>query len=231
MQEIIIDKIEHMPEQYKNCINYVIKHAKKIYKENLSCIFLAGSGGKGNILENWSDLDLYFITNKFDMEANFKVYSNIKDNAFGIHVGTTFYTKDMVKNLNVDSKTLVAFYEYTNLNLNYFIYNSIEINKVSLDDIIYSKREVNDLIQVVNREYNSFILSQNNFKTLIKKITLLVKVYMIKKYNIFTYGYNNVFREINKVINIENIIRMKKINEYEIKYFSDIINIVMEGMK
>ena len=67
-------------------------------------------------------------------------------------------------------------------------------------------------------------------------MTLLVKVYLIKKYNELIYGYNDVFKKLNILenidinIDIEKIIERKVINDIELKYFSDIINIIIEGI-
>lgn len=236
MQETSFKIIDKLPIRYKEALNYVIEESKKIYKENLLSIFLAGSGGKGNIIEGWSDLDLYFITNDFDIEANSKLFSKVKDNEFNIHIGTTFYTLDMITKLKVDSKTLVAFYEYKNLNCNSFIYNRLEIKDIKFEDIICNNKEINDLIQIVGREIYIYKFNKNNFKTLIKKMTLLVKVFLIKKYNKFVYGYNDVFNALNILenidinIDIEKIIERKVISGIELKCFSDIINIIMEGI-
>ena len=152
MQEISFKIIDKLPMYYKEALNYVIEESKKIYKENILSIFLAGSGGKGNIIENWSDLDLYFITKDFVIESNAKLFSKVKDNKFNIHIGTTFYTLDMINKLNVDTKTLVAFYEYKNLNCNLFVYKNLEIKDIKFEDIICSYKEINDLIQIVGRE-------------------------------------------------------------------------------
>lgn len=236
MQKTSFKIIDKLPTDYKEALNYVIEESNKIYKENLLSIFLAGSGGKENIIEGWSDLDLYFITNDFDIEANAKLFSKIKDNKFNIHIGTTFYTIDMINKLKVDSKTLVAFYEYKKLNCNSFVYNNLEIKDIKFEDIICNTKEINNLIQIVGREVYVYKLNKSNFKTLIKKMTLLVKVYLIKKYNKFVYGYNDVFDELNILenidvsIDIENIIERKVITDIQLKYFSDIINIIIEGI-
>lgn len=170
------------------------------------------------------------------MEANAKLFSKVKDNKFNLHIGTTFYTLDMLTKLNVDSKTLVVFYEYKNLNCNSFLYKNIVIKDIKFEDIICNNKEINDLIQLVGREIYIYKLNKSNFKALIKKMTLLVKAYLIKKYNEFIYGYNDVFNKLNILeninidIDIEKIIKRKVFNDIELKYFSDIINIIIEGI-
>ena len=91
------ERLNKLPDKYKNTINKITEDALNIYKENLNTIFLAGSCGKGKCIPNWSDIDLYIVTNKLDFDQNLKFYS--KSLGYEIHVGTTFYTADMVNKL------------------------------------------------------------------------------------------------------------------------------------
>lgn len=234
MQKINIEKITNLPKKYQDILVDIIDVANEIYKDNLLDIFLAGSGGRGHIIENWSDLDLYIITNNFDIEKNIIFYDKTKNNNYDIHIGTTFYTKNMIENLDVDSKTIVAFYEHQNYNLNTFIYNNIKIKHIEFKDIISSDKEFNNLLQVVLREIYNYKLFKNNFKTLIKKITLLIKIYIIKNNQEYVYNYNNIFNKFNNIMNIneqidiENIIKKSYINSEELNYFYKIINLIIK---
>jgi len=234
MQEINIKKITNIPKKYQEVLIDIIDIANEIYKDNLLDIFLAGSGGRGHIIENWSDLDLYVITNYFDLESNLIFYSKTKNNDYGIHIGTTFYTKKMIENLDVDQKTIVAFYEYQKYNLNTFIYNNIKIKHIEFKDILSSDKEFNNLLQVVLREIYNYKLYKNNFKTLIKKITLLIKIYIIKNIQEYVYNYNNIFNKFNYIMNIneqidiEEVIKKGYINSEELNYFYIIINLIIK---
>jgi len=234
MQKINIEKITNIPNNYQNVLLDTIEISKEIYKDNLIDIFLAGSGGRGHIIENWSDIDLYIITNHFDIEKNLLFYNKIEKNNYDIHIGTTFYTKKMIENLDIDSKTFASFYEYQNYNLNTFIYNNIKIKKIEFKNIISSDKEFNNLIQVVLRELYKYKLFKNNFKTLIKKITLLIKIYIIKNKKEYVYNYNNIFNKFNDIINlnkeidIEKIIKRGYINSKELTYFYKIINLIIK---
>jgi len=234
MQKINIEKITNLPKKYQDVLVDIIDVANEIYKDNLLDIFLAGSGGRAHIIENWSDLNLYIITNNFDIEKNIIFYDKTKNNDYDIHIGTTFYTKNMIENLDVDSKTIVAFYEHQNYNLNTFIYNNIKIKHIEFKDIISSDKEFNNLLQVVLREIYNYKLFKNNFKTLIKKITLLIKIYIIKNNQEYVYNYNNIFNKFNNIMNIneqidiENIIKKSYINSEELNYFYKIINLIIK---
>lgn len=201
-----------LPKEYNDTINDIILVAKNIYKDNLKAIFLAGSSGKGYVIEGWSDIDLYIITNYFDFNANNIFYKECLNKV--IHIGTTFYTLDNVNKLNVDPKTIISIYEYQEYGVNRFIYNSIEFPKINYSYIIEKTANpiINDTIQAVIREYNNYILTKNNFKSLIKKLTVLLKIYLNKNYNTFTFGYKNVFDTYFKIthskyIDIERIIK------------------------
>lgn len=203
MKRIMLNRLLcKIPSSYKDVISNVIKDAKKIYKENLEALFLAGSTGKGNCIEDWSDIDLYIITKKFDLKQNVKFYKKAK--GYHIHVGTTFYTVDMISRLEVDQKTKVAFYEYKNYSVNGFIYGDINIPNIEFKDLIDSEKSLNDLIQTVLRELYNYQIDKKNIKTLIKKTTLLIKVYLETKRHLSIFNYPNVFKTFNKCEKIEN---------------------------
>ena len=61
----------------------------------------------------------------------------------------------MIKNLNVDQKTKVAFYEYQNYKVNTFIYGMVEIPTIGFNCLLKCEKSIDDLIHAVERElYN-----------------------------------------------------------------------------
>ena len=53
------DIIDNLDIEYKIVLNRALKNAIQIFGDNLLNLTLGGSGGKGNIIKNWSDLDIY----------------------------------------------------------------------------------------------------------------------------------------------------------------------------
>ena len=67
-KEIIIvqgNKLEYQKKHY-DTIKKVVFYAKEIFNDNLCNITLGGSGGKGKIIDKWSDLDFYIILRRYD---------------------------------------------------------------------------------------------------------------------------------------------------------------------
>ena len=205
--------LKNTPDEYLEIINNVIKDGTKIYKDNLQAIFLAGSVAKGNCIDGWSDIDLYIITKKLDLIANKKFYDEVKK--YKIHIGTTFYTVESINNLAVDQKTKAAFYEYHQYNVNEIVYGDFKVPHVSYEKFLETETFMNDLVQAVERELYEYEISKKNFKTLIKKTTLLMKVYLNSNFKIYSYGYDNVSRKFKENVNnkisfdIEKIIKTK----------------------
>ena len=109
----------------------------------------------------------------------------------------------MLSNLQIDQKTKVAFYEYHNYNVNGLIYGNIDIPIVDFDRIA-SNESLPDLIQTVERELYNYKLYKNNLKSLVKKTSLLIRLYLETKRKIFVFGYSNIFRTFNICESINN---------------------------
>ena len=118
-----------LPNNYLKIFTIVVNKILGIYDNELVDIMLAGSGGKGLIIYNWSDLDIYIIVNKYDISKNnilHKYLQTIKE----IHVGETVYSKNHFLEKMVDDKTLVSMYE-NQLGYNPLLFNNITIPSVS----------------------------------------------------------------------------------------------------
>ena len=225
----------NISKEYKKVIEYVIKIAKEIYKDNLNSLFLAGSTGKGEMIDGWSDLDIYIITNKLDLESNKKFYElSLKEEK--IHIGTTFYTIDNINNLFVDAKTIISIYEYQNYNVNAFIYGKINFPKIEYSYLVNrtAKPLINEAIQAVIREYNNYLISEKNLKSLVKKLTVLLKIYLNLNYETFTFGYKNVFETYfektnTNYIDIKKIIKTNDMEKEMIKTTNEILNTIIVG--
>ena len=154
-----------IPAEYKSFIDKSVLLARKVYKDNLVSILLGGSTAKGNCIDGWSDIDLYIITNKLDLDANKEFYEKTKK--YKIHIGTTFYTISMINNLEIDSKTFATFYEYYNYDVNKIIYGNFKVPNITYGQLLSAESDINNLIQAVERELYNYMIDKNNFKTLI----------------------------------------------------------------
>ena len=221
-----------IPTQYKACIDKAIFLARKIYKENLVALFLGGSTAKGNCIEGWSDIDLYIITNKLDLDANKEFYE--KSKKYKIHIGTTFYTVSMINNLELDSKTFATFYEYHYFDVNKIIYGNFKVPNITYEQLLAVESDINNLVQAVQRELFNYMIDKKNFKALIKKTVVLMKVYLNKYHNKYSYGYKSVSDDYRKYAdnsfdyNIEEIIRTNDANDVIVNMVKQIIDNVVE---
>lgn len=226
------DLKEIIPISCKETLEDIVSELKVYYQDNLADIMLAGSTGKGYFIDNWSDLDLYIITYQDDPFTNIKLLNILNKKNYPIHIGTTFYKLDNFLNLKVDTKTYITLYEkyylkkvhpllLENINLN-------DINKPSYNEIKkYAKKDIYNTFQVVLRETYKYMNNEENKKTLLKKLTILLKEYLNIR-NIFTYHYKMVFDEFNAQMNIKfdimDIILSKKNKEDFLEYIFLILN-------
>ena len=182
--------INKLPEKYKKKLELILETAQNIFDDNLINIILGGSGGKGNIIENWSDLDIYIIFKEYNKEQIINFLQSIKKDE--IHVGITYYTENEFKNGIIDLKTKVMLYEKQNYNLNPTLYGEdIELN-IDLEDIIFNdKINFPNILHEFRRLYINLSISEENKveKSYIKKMLVLMKTILRSYYSEFSYGY------------------------------------------
>ena len=191
--------LEALPEEYKNTLIYVRESAIDIFQDKLYNLTLGGSGGKGNIIEGFSDLDLYIVLEEHDLDKETLFMEQIEP--LKIHVGTTFYTLDEIEADLIDFKTKVMCYEKQIDDVNPTIYGinvfkEIDYETVKQNDINY----IPNALQDIRRRYANLRNSEDNTipKEYIKKLLVLLKC-ILSKNDVFSYGYDrttNRFKEL-----------------------------------
>lgn len=215
-----------LPYNYKIALFNALSFARSTFRDNLCSVTLGGSGGKGNIIEGWSDLDLYLVLRKYNQNEVSEFVKNISK--LDIHIGTTFYTISEVNYGLIDFKTKVMCYEKQNYRVNPTVYGKDLFEKVSYDEI-----KQNDLINLPNilhdfrRRYINLKNNKNEnvTKSYVKKMLVLIKC-ILNSYETFSYGY------YNSVENLKTIVRVGGYDLTPIKQF-DILNSIknMENSK
>ncbi|MEG0021460.1 MAG: nucleotidyltransferase domain-containing protein [Bacilli bacterium] len=183
---------EELPSNYYDCVEKTIEKVFDILGDNILSITLGGSAGKKDIHSGWSDIDLFFIINEYEMEKiiEFNEKCNEQDS---IHVGTSFYTlKEVEKNI-VSYKTKVMIYEKYKYNLNPTLYG-----KDYYIPVTYETIRSNDIhnFPSIYQDYKKMIMELKSDKvkpsrTHIKKMLLLLKC-ILNFHNIFSFGYEEV---------------------------------------
>lgn len=196
--------INKLPEKYKKQLELILEKAQNIFDDNLISIILGGSGGKGNIIENWSDLDIYIIFKEYTKEQIINFLQSVKKDE--IHVGTTYYTENEFKNGIIDLKTKVMLYEKQNYNLNPTLYGEdIELN-IDLEDIKFNdKINFPNILHEFRRLYINLSMSEENEveKSYIKKMLVLMKTILRSRYSEFSYGYLQTLNIFYKIMEKE----------------------------
>ena len=211
----IVETIDKMPIDYKIGLNKTIRNALITFKENLINITLGGSGGKGNIIEGWSDLDLYIILNDYDVEQVAKFMNSIKD--INVHVGTTYYTRNEIEKGIIDTKTKVMLFEMQKFDVNPILYGENVFKEIDYDDIKIS--DINNFPNVLHdmrRRYIELYNGKDLDKEYVKKLLVLVKC-LLRSEDIFTYGYKYTFDTLFKKLSSENI-ELTGVEDFDIMY-------------
>lgn len=95
-----------MPEEYKNVLRGVTDSLVSKFDSAIHLLTVIGSGGRNNIIEGWSDLDLLLVIDKPTEESIKGVSHAVK--GMPIKVGTTMYSPKEFQNGIVDSKTVYS---------------------------------------------------------------------------------------------------------------------------
>ena len=195
--------ISKLPLSYRDELKNVVNNAMAIFKDNLINMTLGGSGGKGNAINGWSDLDVYIVLNIYNTEQVSEFMKTVNKNS--IHTGTTFYTLAEVENDIVDMKTKVMLYEKQAYDVNPTLYGIDIFKEVTYEEIKKNDRtNFPNVLHDVRRRYIELCYTRKVEKAYIKKLLVLVKC-MLNSYDIFTYGYDPTFRELFQVMYKQNI--------------------------
>ena len=197
-----------MSQEYNEINNMFLKELNT----NLISIILGGSRGKNNEINNWSDYDLYLVLKEISLDDIIKIREINKnlEEKLNCHVGITYYTEQEIKNKNIDDKTFVMLYEKNNFNCNPTLYGNLSNINISYYEIL----EIDQYVfpQIVNEVKRNILL--NDYKKIIKKVTLLIKI-ILRKNNIFCYGYENIFMEFYSLMEKKKIDFINKIDILE----------------
>ena len=140
------------PKEYKKELVKVLNVATNVFGNNLLSITIGGSGGKDNIIDGWSDLDIYFILKDYIVFQVTSFEKQFVDDS--IHVGTTYYTLDEVETNNIDNKTKVMIYEKNNYYVNPTLYGDDYYNDVSYEEILCNDKNAFPVVlQALRRMY------------------------------------------------------------------------------
>ena len=197
------------PEEYKRTLSDALDISREIFLDNLVSITLGGSGGKNNIIEGWSDLDIYIVLNKYNIEQVRLLQEKLSNK--NIHIGLTIYNLYELENNLIDFKTKIMIYEKNNYHVNPTLYGYDYFKNVTYQEV-YQNDLLNYpvVLQAFKRMYIEVLNNERKIdKTYIKK--MLVKC-ILSSYKIFAYGYNEVFQEFIKIIyNDEHNISLESI--------------------
>lgn len=199
------------PEEYKQSLCEVLDISKEILKNNLLSITLGGSGGKNNIIEGWSDLDIYIVLNNYNIEEVRYLQEKLSKNK--IHIGLTFYTLYEIENDLVDFKTKIMVYEKNNYPVNPTLYGYNYFKDVSYSEV-YENDMLNYpvVLQAFKRMYIEVLNNERKIdKPYVKKMLLLMKC-ILSSHKIFAYGYNEVYQRYSIIVyQLENTTPFDKI--------------------
>lgn len=95
----------NLPGLYKKSLIGFVKGIEKSIREEVLLLALTGSGGREDIIEGWSDLDILIVLNKINREKIIIISDFV--NASPIKIGTTVYSREEFEKGLVDSKTII----------------------------------------------------------------------------------------------------------------------------
>lgn len=198
----VLEKYQYIsfPIEYKQVLIEVLKVSKEELKDNLLSITLGGSGGKNNIIPQWSDLDIYIVIKKYDINQIKNIQKRLEKSS--IHVGLTIYSLYEIKNDLIDFKTKIMLYEKDNYHVNPTLYGDEHFKKVNYETV-YQNDLLNypHILQMFKRMYIDVLNGNKKIdKNYVKKMLVLIKC-ILSSYNVFAYGYDEVCQEFMKISN------------------------------
>ena len=192
------------PEEYKVSLVDALDRIRDVFGDNLLNVTLGGSGGKNKIIDGWSDLDIYVVLKKYDIEQIRRLQEMLDDSK--IHIGLTFYNLYEIENDLVDFKTKIMVYEKNNYDVNPTLYG-LDYFK----DVDYLEVYNNDManypvvLQAFKRMYIEVLNKKRKIdKSYIKKMLVLLKC-ILSSHMIFAFGYDEVFKTFMCLLNNSDV--------------------------
>lgn len=206
----------------------VLNLIKTTFNNDLISLILCGSAGRGNFIENWSDLDYCCIIKHTDITKISHVFSQLKN--FKIKIGISFFTSKEWENRWITRHNLVMLYEI-HQGFHYLIYNkkNFKIPDFDCDEIFNCKQEYLIVLQLFKKNFQVY-----NFRKLFKTMILLKKQLLYFK-KIIEWDYDIIDNKIRELYNFTepnsfNLVQTNKFDDlklYAINFakFLDNINL------
>ena len=200
----IAEKLEN--KNKINDVEKIKKLAQSYFKDNLKMLILAGSTGKGEHIQDWSDIDFYVVLENIDHEKMTE-FTDRLSKVTPIHIGCTFYSKEDIENYRFDNRTISTLYELQNGN-DLVLFDSGEVKLPYIPLKIIQKYDQEDLPMVLNNLKRELYYLDNKAKSndrdsnfdkgkinvgkILKTIILVEKLLLRSpKFNTFTCGYED----------------------------------------
>lgn len=165
--------------KYNIYIDKYVDEMKSNLKDKLQLLLIIGSSCSNEVIENWSDIDVILVLDKYD----FKTIEIIKkiSNSFPVKIGTTIYDKREFEEKNIDPKTIYHLYLYENniINLQYKT-NNISIPKIEFKDIYNTHLPyLYWRLHIYKRNFLYETLTKEQIKGIFKTTYLIMKAILI----------------------------------------------------
>ncbi len=212
---MLIKKVEdyNIPDEYKNIIKDFYKKTLESLKEKILLFIIGGSCGREAVYRGWSDIDILIVLKEYKYNYVKELQKFIL--AYPIKVGTTIYSQKEFEAGRIDGKTMYSMYLLENniLKANYYNEN------LKLPIVTIKMLQDNDSRMILEAEHKlKRLLHDINLdkKSIIKTLTLIMKVNLIKK-DIIPTKYEDIFYDFAEQFNIQHYDISKDLNKDEIK--------------
>ncbi len=212
---MLIKKVEdyNIPDEYKNIIKDFYKKTLESLKEKILLFIIGGSCGREAVHRGWSDIDILIVLKEYKYNYVKELQKFIL--AYPIKVGTTIYSQKEFEAGRIDGKTMYSMYLLENniLKANYYNEN------LKLPIVTIKMLQDNDSRMILEAEHKlKRLLHDINLdkKSIIKTLTLIMKVNLIKK-DIIPTKYEDIFYDFAEQFNIQHYDISKDLNKDEIK--------------
>lgn len=185
-----------LPGEYHKTFEEFMRRINPLINE-IELLALTGSGGRGKIVEGWSDLDVLIVMKKTNKKDALFIYDAVKN--LPIKVGIELYSKEEFESGLVDSKTIwniqiIRENKITPILLN----NKLNFPEFSRDYLINLHRSlIPERIHKIKRNLARY--PEFDTKLLAKDIDTIMKFAMLSMTGAIISGYKEVQESFYKL--------------------------------
>jgi len=208
-----------IPKRYKEALSSFVNGVRELLGGEILLLVLTGSGGREEIIDGWSDLDVLIVLNQITRLSLDQIADLVSKSA--IKIGTTIYSQAEFERGILDSKTVInmefirqrilkPIIVHKDLKVRYLTKTSrAKRDKIALPEFLHELKRA-----LYNQDTFNVHSVAKTIDTIMKIILRITKKEMISGYDRVHEEFYKLFGDCPRVSNVSEVLKKADPQEY-----------------